>query len=101
MVQVQALCRRRLSLYILTIFGVFVLRRRRPDIPRPYKAWGYPWVPALYIILASIILAVLFIYQPAITWPGLVIILTGVPIFYYWQFTARRDGIQLVYAMEE
>ena len=87
--------------YILTIFGVFVLRRRRPDIPRPYKAWGYPWVPASYIVLATIILIVLFVYQPAITWPGLIIILTGVPIFYYWQFTARRDGIQLVNAMEE
>ncbi|MBI1733213.1 MAG: amino acid permease [Gammaproteobacteria bacterium] len=87
--------------YILTILGVFVLRRRRPDIPRPYKAWGYPWVPALYIILAAIILIVLFIYQPAITWPGLIIILTGVPVFYYWQATARRDGIQLVNAMEE
>jgi APA family basic amino acid/polyamine antiporter len=87
--------------YILTIAGVFVLRRTRPDVPRPYKAWGYPWVPALYIVLASIILIVLFIYQPAITWPGLIIILTGVPIFYYWRMTARRDGIQLVNAMEE
>jgi APA family basic amino acid/polyamine antiporter len=87
--------------YILTIAGVFVLRRTRPDIPRPYKAWGYPWVPALYIVLALIILIVLFLYQPAITWPGLIIIVSGVPIFYYWQMTARRDGIQLVNAMEE
>lgn len=87
--------------YILTILGVFVLRRRWPDIPRPYKAWGYPYVPALYIILASIILIVLFVYQPAITWPGLVIILSGVPVYYYWRTSARRDGIQLVNAMEE
>lgn len=87
--------------YILTIFGVFVLRRRRPDIPRPYRAWGYPWVPGSYIVLATVILVVLFTYQPAITWPGLLIILTGVPIYYFWRSTARRDGIQMVDAMEE
>lgn len=87
--------------YILTILGVFLLRRSHPDIPRPYRAWGYPWVPASYIVLAGVILVVLFVYQPAITWPGLIIILTGVPIFYYWRATARRDGIQMVDAMEE
>jgi APA family basic amino acid/polyamine antiporter len=87
--------------YILTIAGVFVLRRRWPDVPRPYRAWGYPWVPGSYIVLGSVILAVLFIYQPAITLPGLVIILTGVPVYYYWRAAARRDGIRFENAMEE
>jgi len=74
-----------LIFYILTIIGIFVLRRKRPDAERPYKAFGYPIVPALYIIGASVILAVLFIYQTATTWPGLIIVLTGVPIYFLWR----------------
>src|SRR4051812_32546126 len=74
-----------LIFYILTIIGLFVLRRKRPDVERPYKAFGYPIIPALYIIGASIILAVLFIYQTATTWPGLIIVLTGVPIYFLWR----------------
>src|SRR5689334_24220204 len=61
-----------LIFYILTIAGVFMLRRKQPDAERPYKAWGYPIVPALYILGASVILIVLFVYQPATTWPGLI-----------------------------
>jgi APA family basic amino acid/polyamine antiporter len=74
-----------LIFYILTIIGLFVLRRKRPDVERPYKAFGYPIIPALYIIGASVILAVLFIYQTATTWPGLIIVLTGVPIYFLWR----------------
>ena len=74
-----------LIFYILTIIGIFVLRRKRPDAERPYKAFGYPIVPALYIIGASVILAVLFIYQTATTWPGLIIVLTGVPVYFLWR----------------
>ena len=74
-----------LIFYILTIVGLFVLRRKRPDAERPYKAFGYPIVPALYIIGAAVILVVLFIYQPATTWPGLIIVLTGVPIYFFWR----------------
>jgi APA family basic amino acid/polyamine antiporter len=59
-----------LIFYILTIIGLFVLRRKRPDVERPYKAFGYPIMPALYIIGASVILAVLFIYQTATPGPG-------------------------------
>src|SRR3954463_3628472 len=77
-----------LIFYILTIIGLFVLRRKRPDAERPYKAFGYPIVPALYIIGASMILAVLFIYQTATTWPGLIIVLTGVPAYFVW----RKSG---------
>jgi len=74
-----------LIFYILTILGIFVLRRKRPDAERPYKAFGYPIVPALYIVGASVILFVLFIYQTATTWPGLIIVLTGVPIYFLWR----------------
>lgn len=76
-----------LIFYILTILGIFVLRHKRPDAERPYKAFGYPLIPALYIIGASVILFVLFKYQTATTWPGLVIVLTGVPIYFLWRKT--------------
>src|SRR5690348_4989789 len=74
-----------LIFYILTIMGIFLLRRKRPDAERPYKAFGYPIVPALYIVGAAVILVVLFIYQTATTWPGLIIVLTGVPIYFLWR----------------
>ena len=79
-----------LLFYILTIAGVFRLRRLRPDAERPYRAWGYPLVPGLYILSAAVILAVLFIYRPATTFPGLVIVLIGVPIY----FAFRRPGLR-------
>jgi APA family basic amino acid/polyamine antiporter len=74
-----------LIFYILTIIGIFVLRRKRPDAERPYKAFGYPIVPALYVVGASVILLVLFIYQTATTWPGLLIVLAGVPVYFLWR----------------
>ncbi len=70
-----------LLFYALTVAGLFRLRFTRPDAPRPYKAFGYPVVPALYIVGALSILLVLFAYRPATTWPGLVIVLTGVPVY--------------------
>jgi APA family basic amino acid/polyamine antiporter len=73
-----------LLFYILTIAGLFRLRSTRPDADRPYKAFGYPIVPALYILGALAILLVLFTYQTATTWPGLAIILTGVPVYLLW-----------------
>src|SRR5437762_4527402 len=74
-----------LIFYILTIMWLFLLRWKRPDAERPYKAFGYPIVPALYIVGAAVILVVLFIYQTATTWPGLIIVLTGVPIYFLWR----------------
>ena len=71
-----------LIFYVLTIAGLFRLRHARPDIERPYRALGYPWLPALYIAFASAIGASLLIWKPAYTWPGLVIVLLGVPVFY-------------------
>jgi APA family basic amino acid/polyamine antiporter len=81
-----------LIFYILTIAGIFVLRRKQPNAERPYKAFGYPIVPVLYIIGATVILAVLFIYQTATTWPGLIIVLTGVPIYFLWKAANARSA---------
>jgi len=74
-----------LIFYILTIAGIFRLRQTRPDAERPYKAFGYPIVPILYIFGAAVILIVLFIYQTATTWPGLIIVLTGIPAYFIWK----------------
>jgi len=74
-----------LIFYILTIAGIFRLRRTRPAVERPYRAFGYPIVPALYIAGAGAILAVLFIYRTATTWPGLIIVLLGVPVYFAWK----------------
>jgi len=70
-----------LLFYILTIAAVFRLRKTMPDVPRPYRAFGYPIVPALYIVGAAVILGVLLVYRPATTWPGFVIVLLGIPVF--------------------
>jgi APA family basic amino acid/polyamine antiporter len=78
-----------LIFYILTIGALFVLRRTRPEAPRPYKAFGYPVLPALYIVLATWICAVLLRYKPQYTWPGLIIVLLGVPVYVVW----KRFGV--------
>jgi len=78
-----------LIFYILTIAGLFLLRWKRPDAERPYRAFGYPIVPILYILGAAVILLVLFAYQTSTTWPGLMIVLTGVPIYFLW----RRSSV--------
>ncbi len=78
-----------LLFYILTIAGVFVLRWKRPDMERPYRAIGYPVLPALYIALAGLIEILLLLYKPRYTWPGLLIVLLGVPFFWFWK---RRGG---------
>jgi APA family basic amino acid/polyamine antiporter len=79
-----------LTFYVLTILGVFRLRQTRPDTHRPYRAWGYPWMPALYILGATAILVVLLIYQPAQTWPGLAIVLLGLPVYVGWRARATN-----------
>ena len=78
-----------LIFYILTILGIFVLRVKQPNAERPYKAFGYPIVPILYCIGAAVILCVLFIYQTTATWPGLLIVLTGVPVYFIWRTVSQ------------
>ena len=68
--------------YALTILGIFILRKKRPDAERPYKAFGYPFLPAVYIVMAIAFCILLIIYKPAFTWPGLIIVLAGIPIYY-------------------
>ncbi len=73
-----------LLFYILTIAGIFVLRRTRPDLERPYRAWGYPVLPVIYILAAGLIEILLLLYKPSYTWPGLLIVLLGVPVYFLW-----------------
>jgi APA family basic amino acid/polyamine antiporter len=71
--------------YVLTILGIYILRVNSPEVERPYKAFGYPFLPALYIIMGISFCILLIIYKPNFTWPGLIIVLTGVPIYYMWK----------------
>ena len=80
-----------LLFYILTIFGIFKLRKTMPDHPRPYKAFGYPVVPMLYIALASFICIVLLRFKPTYTWPGLIIVLAGLPIYYLLEKRRKNE----------
>jgi APA family basic amino acid/polyamine antiporter len=73
-----------LIFFALTIFAIFILRKKRPDIHRPYKALGYPVVPAVYIFVTVIIMIILVIYKPDYTLPGLGIVLLGIPVYYIW-----------------
>ena len=74
-----------LIFYVLTIAGIFVLRRTQPQAERPYRAFGYPLLPALYLVAAMIILVVLAIYRTQTSWPGLLIVLAGVPVYFLWR----------------
>lgn len=77
-----------LIFYVLTVSGIFILRTKRPDAERPYKAFGYPFIPALYVVVASAISIDLLIFKPQYTWPGLVIVLLGIPVYLVWGRTA-------------
>ena len=78
---------------ILTTCGLFVLRRKRPDLPRPYRTWGYPWVPLIFIGIAGFVEWALLVYKPMYTWPGLIIVLLGLPVYYLWRrFGAAPSG---------
>jgi APA family basic amino acid/polyamine antiporter len=68
--------------YILTIAGIFILRKKRPDLERPYKAFGYPILPAIYILMAASFCIALIIYKREYTWPGFIIVLIGIPIYF-------------------
>jgi APA family basic amino acid/polyamine antiporter len=71
-----------LIFYVMTILGIFVLRIKQPDAERPYKAFGYPVIPAVYILSALFIMVILLIYKPMYTWPGLIIVILGIPIYF-------------------
>jgi APA family basic amino acid/polyamine antiporter len=74
-----------LLFYVLTIAGIFRLRATRPDLERPYRAFGYPALPILYMLVAGLIEILLLLYKPSYTWPGLIIVLLGVPVYFFWR----------------
>jgi APA family basic amino acid/polyamine antiporter len=83
-----------LVFYILTISGLFVLRVKRPNEPRPYRAIGYPVLPAMYILMAVFIDVVLLRYKPQYTWPGLIIVLLGIPVYFLWSRRNQQPSTQ-------
>ena len=84
-----------LIFYVLTIYGLFVLRRKRPDANRPYRAFGYPVIPAMYIIVALAIMVILLLYKTQTTWPGLVIVLLGVPVYFLWSRSSGANSFRI------
>ena len=76
--------------YVLTIAGIFILRKARPEIPRPYKAFGYPILPAIYMLMGISFCVLLIIYKPQFTWPGLIITLLGIPLYYIAVRNAKK-----------
>jgi APA family basic amino acid/polyamine antiporter len=87
-----------LIFYVLTIAGIFVLRAKRPGAERPYRAFGYPFVPMMYIVAALAIMLVLLLYKTQTTWPGLLIVLLGVPVYLVWSRRSgdsRRQGVKI------
>jgi APA family basic amino acid/polyamine antiporter len=81
--------------YVLTIFGIFRLRKSRPDAERPYKAFGYPILPVIYILMGIAFCILLIIYKPNFTWPGLIIVLLGIPIYYFSQRNVTNEDKSL------
>jgi basic amino acid/polyamine antiporter, APA family len=82
-----------LIFFALTILAIFVLRTKRPEIPRPYKAFGYPVIPAIYILTTTFIMVILLIYKPDYTFPGLIIVLLGIPVFYIWRRFSKKKNL--------
>ena len=78
--------------YILTIIGIFILRKKRPELERPYKAFGYPILPAIYILMGTCFCVLLIIYKPNFTWPGLIITLIGIPLYYIALRNQKTEG---------
>ena len=76
--------------YMLTVVGLFLLRARRPDLPRPIRAPGYPVLPGLYLAATALICLNLLIKKPLYTWPGVVIVALGVPMYFGWRRAVRR-----------
>jgi APA family basic amino acid/polyamine antiporter len=80
-----------LLFYILTILSVFIFRKKYPEQERPYKALGYPVLPVIYIAAVAFIMIMLLVYKPMYTWPGLIIVLLGLPAYFIWRKTASSN----------
>jgi len=81
-----------LLFYIFTILGVFILRRKLPEVPRPYRAVGYPVLPLVYVAMIVLLCTILLIYKPQYTWPGFIIVALGVPAYYIFKSQGERNG---------
>ncbi|MGE5351472.1 MAG: APC family permease [Acidobacteriota bacterium] len=82
-----------LIFYILTIYGIFILRKKRSEAERPYRAFGYPVVPIVYMVIAAAICIDLLIYKPSYTWPGMFIVLLGIPVYYLWNKLKKKENV--------
>ena len=80
-----------LIFYILTLLGLFILRWKRPEMERPYRAFGYPFLPALYLVMAIFLEIQLLRYKPQYTWPGLIIVVLGVPVYWLWKLAGKSS----------
>jgi len=78
--------------YIFTLIGLFLLRWKRPEMNRPYRAFGYPFLPALYLLMAIFLEIQLLRYKPQYTWPGLILVLLGVPVYFLWKWRAEKEN---------
>ncbi len=81
-----------LFFYVLTVIGLFILRRQQPQALRPYRAFGYPVLPALYVALCAIIMVSLLFVKPVYSWPSFIIILSGIPVYFLWRGRNRATG---------
>lgn len=81
-----------LIFYVLTVVGLFVLRRKQPHLERPVKAFGYPVLPALYVVLCAAVMVDLLLVKPKMTWPGLIIVLAGIPVYFLWRALGRKPA---------
>ncbi len=79
-----------LIFYVLTVIGLFILRRKQPNLERPVKAFGYPVLPALYVLLCAAVMVDLLLVKPKMTWPGLIIVLAGIPVYFLWRGIGRK-----------
>ncbi len=79
-----------LVFYVLTVIGLFILRRTQPQAERPYRAFGYPVLPAFYVSMCALVMVNLLIVKPKFTWPGLIIVLSGIPIYFLWRLLQRK-----------
>ena len=82
------------NFYVLTTMGIFVLRAKRPNVERPYRAFGYPFIPALYILAAVAIMLVLLLYQTQTAGMGLAIVLLGLPVYWLWWWSRRATTVE-------
>jgi APA family basic amino acid/polyamine antiporter len=83
-----------LIFYNLTVVGIFVLRKKQPNNDRPYKAWGFPYLQIFYILVTFIILIILLVFKPHYTWPGLIIVVCGIPVYWIWK-KVKKDNVDI------